>query len=439
MSNPNLYPGPPYSPGSSSSRLPRWLQRFKRSWAGLRAGRLAGKILNRLPQPVSQPLWNARIQKLQRKYASQLAELQQRSDQNPGQPLIIFPPGLDWDQSLFQRPQHLALALARQGALVFYVQPPERIQQPHLKWIQDNLLLCSLPIEVFTAFSEAWLYLLTWNAGYDQLFAKPRLIYDYVDDLHAFNGNLAHLQRQHERLLDEAELVLATAADLYQRASQRRSDVLLCPNGVDYQKFSAICPPSEKPLPPADLSPITHLGQPIIGYYGALARWFDYELLQSVAGLRPMLSFVLIGPDHDASLPPELLELPNVHWLGAKPYDSLTDYLAWFSVAIIPFRLNAITHATSPLKLFEYMAACKPTVITPMQESQRYPGVLVGGTPQAFSERLDEAISLIADKNYLQTMQEVARANTWQARADQILQALQKLPFEGREYNGQSP
>ena len=37
--------------------------------------------------------------------------------------IIIFAPSLPWEASMFQRPQQLARFLAKQGALVFYLQP----------------------------------------------------------------------------------------------------------------------------------------------------------------------------------------------------------------------------------------------------------------------------------------------------------------------------
>jgi glycosyltransferase involved in cell wall biosynthesis len=163
----------------------------------------------------------------------------------------------------------------------------------------------------------------------------------------------------------------------------------------------------------------------VIGYYGALARWFDYNLLKSVACLRPDLSFVLIGPYYDSTLKSSsLLELPNLFYLGVKPYAQIPAYLRCFDVAMIPFQLNDITHATSPLKLFEYMAGGKPVVVTPMRESLRYPGVLSGKDPAEFAAQLDLALQLRNDSKYIAALDEVARQNTWDARARQLLQAL---------------
>ena len=74
-----------------------------------------------------------------------------------------------------------------------------------------------------------------------------------------------------------------------------RPDALYCPNGVDYEHFHLTSPP---PVP-ADIADIVPSGRPIIGYYGALARWFDYELVARAAQARKDFEFVLIGPNFD--------------------------------------------------------------------------------------------------------------------------------------------
>ncbi len=219
--------------------------------------------------------------------------------------------------------------------------------------------------------------------------------------------------------------MVATAQRLYDQVHPLRPDALLCPNGVDYDHIIRGRQPASPP--PADIDPILEQGKPIVGYYGALARWFDYELLLNLAGLRPDLAFVLVGPDYDNTLEPSgLLEYPNVHWLGVKPYEQIPHYLQFFDVATIPFQLNEITHSTSPLKLFEYMAGGKPVVITAMHESMRYPGVLVAHGVADFSEKIDQALALKTEAGYLRQIDRVARENTWDARARQILDALAK-------------
>ena len=410
-------------PGSPSERF---LQRVNRTLFKLRTTTPFAILLRLLPAPLAKRLRADRRRRLAEKLAPLTARLLAIIDEAGSErPLIVFPPSLDWDTQLFQRPQHLALALARQGALVIYIQPRVRPELPEMEWKQEGMLLGNFPVEALAGLSQPLIYLLTWNRKFAHVFDRPRLIYDYVDDINVFEGDPQELLQEHRQLVASAELVLATALNLYQETQAIRPDVLLCPNGVEYERFAALCAQPAM-QPPADLDVILRRGFPVVGYYGALAQWFDYDLVGDLARARPDLSIVLIGPDYDGTLPPGLLRLPNLDWLGVKAYTELPAYLNFFDVATIPFKLNAITHATSPLKLFEYMAACKPTIITPMQESQRYPGVIVAANADEFSAAVDRALVDRHDPQYLATLQQVAQENTWDARARQIIDALAK-------------
>src|SRR5438045_8807966 len=95
--------------------------------------------------------------------------------------------------------------------------------------------------------------------------------------------------------------------------------------------------------------------------------------MDAVAAARPDWNFLLIGPVYDLSMRERgrrLLKRANVNWLGARTYESLPSYLHVFDVALIPFVINDITSATSPLKLYEYFAGGKPVIATSMPECQ---------------------------------------------------------------------
>lgn len=390
----------------------------------LRESSIKAILFRIIPPILARPLRKSIHRTRRAKFARLLDEFHRiLSQQGSDVKVILFPPSLDWHTQLFQRPQHLALALARQGALVFYFQPPNIKSAMSYQPLEKGLYLCHFPAEALGELDRPLLYLLTWNRTYADVFQSPRIIYDYVDEIDVFAGNPRKLRREHEALLQRAELVMATAHRLYEQALQLRPDTLLCPNGVDYEIFAHY---RQQPFlpPPTDLTPILDREKPVIGYYGALATWFDYSLLREVAAHRSDLTFVLVGPDYDGTLPPDLLMLPNVEWLGVKPYEQIPIYLHFFDVATIPFKVNHVTHAVSPLKLFEYMAGGKPVVVTPMQESVKYPGVLIASSPEEFSAQLDRALELRDDPIYLSTIDAVARENTWAVRAQQILKAL---------------
>jgi len=335
--------------------------------------------------------------------------------------IVVFPPSLDWNVQLFQRPQQIALALAKQGALVFYIQPKPDHTKPPFELVRERLYLCPVHVDTFHILSDPLIYLLTWNSRYASQFNHPRILYDYVDDIHAFYGDHRTFVKGHQYLLQNANYILATARKLVEDVRILRSDVIFSPNGVEYEQFAPAAR-KEYSSPPSDMQAILSKSNPVIGYYGALARWFDYDLLKRVASLRPDYQFVLIGPDYDGSVKlSKMLTIRNIYWLGVKPYQELPQYLQYFDVATIPFIINDITHAVSPLKLFEYMAAEKPIVITPMQESMHYSGVLIGENSEQFAEKLDLALKMRENQTYLSLLRQTALENTWEQRAEKIL------------------
>jgi hypothetical protein len=216
----------------------------------------------------------------------------------------------------------------------------------------------------------------------------------------------------------EADVIASVARPLHAQAFARRKDALYVPNGVEEEHFRA---GAARDLDDPTVRRLRGEGKPIAGYYGALARWFDYELLEQTARRRPDWNFLLIGPDYDGSLRrAALLACPNVAWIGPRPYSSLPDYLGTFDVATIPFRLNPITMATSPLKLYEYFAGGRPVITTAMPECVAHPEVDVVGTADQFAAALDVARGKGVDPAVRARLRSVAAANSWRERVRQI-------------------
>jgi glycosyltransferase involved in cell wall biosynthesis len=248
------------------------------------------------------------------------------------------------------------------------------------------------------------------------------VVYEVIDHLGVF-PNRRLVAREHPRLLRLAEVVVTTSEALWSEAARTRPDTLLSSNGVDYEEVrAAIRSPGR---PPEDLQALVEAGKPLVGYYGALARWLDYDLLLQVALKRPDLEFLLIGPNFDGSLRAlQTQPLANLHWIGPRPPDVLLGYLRYFDATMIPFRVDPLTDAASPLKLFEYMAAGKPVVATPTQELRRFAEVFTGRDPDGFSQAIDQALAARGDDGYLARLDRVAREHDWSQIARPILERL---------------
>src|SRR5579884_161363 len=104
----------------------------------------------------------------------------------------------------------------------------------------------------------------------------------------------------------------------------------------------------------------------------------------------PEAHIVLIGKALQAM--PEIEGVPNIHYLGRKPYAELPAYCKGMDVAVLPFAPGALTAASNPLKLREYVAAGLPVVSTDIPEARALePWIRVAGNDTEFLAQLREA------------------------------------------------
>ena len=230
----------------------------------------------------------------------------------------------------------------------------------------------------------------------------------------------------------ENVFVVVTADEIQKDVESKRGAeklVFSC-NGVDYQHFHDI---NNKIKLDKQFVDIIEQNKPIIGYYGALASWFDYELVKFLAKQRPNYNVVLLGIKYDDSFDKaNLNQYANIYFLGPKNYDVLPNYASYFDICTIPFLINDITQATSPLKLFEYMALGKPIVTTAMNECKKYKSVMIANNKEEFIKKIDKALQIEGNncKEYFDVLKQEALENTWKSKAEKIIELLEKYENE---------
>lgn len=239
--------------------------------------------------------------------------------------------------------------------------------------------------------------------------AGASVAYDLIDDWRTSLGAGWYTPEAEEAVVALADILVATAPSLqdYLRERYGRGAELL-PNAADLRLFDARkVYPRPLDLPPAEWTVL---------YAGALwGDWFDWELLRKVAHRHPSASIVMIGGDAGSPEP----GLPNLHFLGLKPQTSLPAYLAHADVAFIPWRVCATTLATSPLKLYEYLAMRLPVVVPDLPLLRGIPGVLCAADEEDFADCVGGARGLQLDER------EVARfveESSWAVRVTRMLE-----------------
>ena len=182
------------------------------------------------------------------------------------------------------------------------------------------------------------------------------VVYDCMD-LHAgFSSNSAEALADEARLFAEADVVVCSAELLAEHARPHAKAVAMVRNGVDYDHFAAV--PDREPGRGPSLT---------VGYYGAIADWFDSALVAGIARLRPQWRIVLIGSTWSADIAP-LEAAANVVLAGEKPYAELPALIADWDCCVIPFQHSPLTAATNPVKVYEMLAAGKPVVSVGLPE-----------------------------------------------------------------------
>ncbi|MCI0666316.1 MAG: glycosyltransferase, partial [Acidobacteria bacterium] len=103
-------------------------------------------------------------------------------------------------------------------------------------------------------------------------------------------------------------------------------------------------------------------------------------------------------------------------------------YLYHFDACIIPFKINSITEATDPVKLYEYLSGGKPVVSVKLPELEPYSDHLyIAESASDFASKLDEAVSE-SDPLLVEGRRSLARRHDWKARYLQIESALAEIP-----------
>lgn len=351
---------------------------------------------------------------------------------------------IDW-HFRHQRPQQLAIALADRDRRVFYISPnfvndsragfDLEILHPSKALFQIKLYIPGAPViydgvpdpETIKFLHKSLGQLLSWMESthlisfvhhpfwFEIAAAVPnsRMIYDCMDHHEGFGNNNAGLMDLEKRLFQYADLTIVTSTWLSDFVETHAKRNILIRNAGDYEHFSKV---------PAQVYHEVQ-GRPVIGYYGAIAEWFDVDLLKAIATEFPECQVLLIGAD-TVDAKSRLSEFKNVTFTGEIPYSKLPYYLHAFSVCLLPFKIIPLTLATNPVKVYEYLSAAKPVVSVELPELQQFEHlVYTAGDPQRFIAAIHEILDRPEPAELIRQRTAFARSQTWQQRCESIIQS----------------
>lgn len=359
-----------------------------------------------------------------------------------------------WNMNLFQRPQHIAINTSKIDGLVLFrgaFDGVDKNMNYPIQKIRNNLYLIDMDnkelfyylIKKISEISKPkllHLYSTDNNFSIKEIkkFEKNgfKILYEYIDeispDISQRKIPVETYDKHYYILKNKNYNVVTTSEKLYQETYNYRGskNLILSCNGVEYSDWDT----SKKQDIPDDLKEILKLNKNIIGYYGAIAPWLDYAIIRKLLTERPEYQIVFIGEIFNSSFnEQDFIEFTNFNFLGAKDYYELKNYAKFFDVCIIPFVKNKITESTSPIKLFEYMALNKPIVTTDLLECRKYDSVIIAKNADDFVSKIDFAIKMKDNQEYINLLDKEAHENTWNSKTKEIFN---NQDFEIYDYLG---
>lgn len=364
--------------------------------------------------------------------------------------IVIFAP-IDWLYR-HQRPQNLAEAYSKIGKLVFYINPtveykagfqdeiyseqiegiwictirssirrksfyigvdgfPQKLAESVSRLIEDLISTKSNSSALLLVQQPSWWPLVERLQG-------NQIVFDCMD-FHAGFAEIDSLNISLESSLDESsDQIVVTSEFLATRKRTQingSSQVKVVRNGVDVNRFVLNSRSDVKN---------------VVGYFGALAEWFDIDLMDRLISQNKELRFEIIGLMSNSQIKDQLGKHGNVTFLGEIPNDELPGLVDTWAVGLIPFKLSPLILATNPVKMYEYASMGIPTVATRIPEvelvSHDVSGIYVSKNFDEFDTNLHVAMNL-SEQNR-EELKNWGKNQDWSQRAGAILKHTQVLP-----------
>lgn len=386
---------------------------------------------------------------LRRERAGQISTGAELAKLPPPQSADIFLWGvIDWHFRI-QRPQHLARSFAERGYRVFYFSP-QFIDDPEPGFAVEALdsqggLFClrlhvkgapviyhgppavetleqlRLGMSVFLQWTESkqTVSLVQHPFWYSLAGTLPnnRLVYDCMDHHDGFGNTAPEILSIEKVLVNRADLLVVTSQWLYDTLHPFNPSITLIRNACDYTHFATR---------PETVFQDPH-GRRIIGYYGAIAEWFDLELLGKMAQEFADCLILLVGAD-TCGAASRLGRFANVVLTGEVSYQELPHYLHAMDLCVIPFKVIPLTLATNPVKAYEYLSAGKPVVAVDLPELHSFQGnIQIAASHEHFLALVKHELAEEQSIGIQQRRRAFAAGQTWQQRIQALAGSLQQL------------
>lgn len=239
--------------------------------------------------------------------------------------------------------------------------------------------------------------------------------YDCMDDYVEMIRKVARLrstvkfmEAKHNEILEKADIVFASSSKIELNCRSYAKQIIRVPNGVDFQHFQDVAHCESR----RNGTTV----KPIVGFWGHISYWVDFELIAKISEQRPDWTIRMIGECNDTGILERLKERPNIDLVGPVDYKQLPEHACEFDVCILPFVTKGLGESVNPVKMYEYLATGRPIVSTNIPEVRPYsPPIRIARDAYEFVSSIEDAL-----KNPLEfrvSQLRIAECNDWKMRS----------------------
>jgi glycosyltransferase involved in cell wall biosynthesis len=254
------------------------------------------------------------------------------------------------------------------------------------------------------------------------------VIYDCMDDIMEFRGSKKsdkisskHFSRE-KALYLRSDIVFCSSDKLKKNLHNRygeKSNVFVINNGINIDESG-----EDSQSLPGNLLKLFNKNEKTLCYIGTVSEWFDFDLILKCLNENKSIGVVLIGPN-DVEIPYH----ERLYHHAPIDYSLVKIALKKANALIMPFVVSELVKAVNPVKLYEYINSCVPSISVSYPETEKFSDYIY--LYKNFFE-FDLLVKLLLQNNLKIKLNEeaylmFAKQNTWEKRCEEIVKHINIL------------
>jgi glycosyltransferase involved in cell wall biosynthesis len=253
---------------------------------------------------------------------------------------------------------------------------------------------------------------------------RIKVIYDCMDDYLEFSYVKSHPRffdmtfENEKALIKASDIVFSSSASLKRKLCERYGSdekIYVVNNGISLDE-SASKKVVDEELSAKVAGALNMRGTKIV-YIGGISDWVDFDLLLASLEACTGINYLLFGPS-EIKIP----EHERLLHLGPIQHKYVFAVMERADALVMPFKVNELILSVNPVKLYEYIYSCKPSIAVKYGETEQFSDyVYLYSTREEYIELINQITRRrLSLKTGCEECKRFAMDNIWKKRAEKI-------------------